>query len=78
MIFSSLAMYVNTVDINPQNCLGSGSRIAMVTTQPKTRHERFFPICYSIYHNTLNVNRYTEFLFISRHGPLVRPRNSRE
>ncbi len=35
MIFSSLAMHVNTVDIDPQNGLGSGSCIAMVTTQPR-------------------------------------------
>ena len=35
MIFSSLAMHVNTVDINPQNYLSSGNGIAMVTTQPR-------------------------------------------
>ena len=35
MIFSTLAMHVNTVDINPKNCLGSGGGIAMVTTQPR-------------------------------------------
>ena len=35
MIFSSLAMHVNTVGINTKNYLGSGGGIAMVTTQPR-------------------------------------------
>ncbi len=34
--------------------------------------------CYSIYHNILNVINCFVFLFIFRHGPLTRQRNSRD
>ena len=77
MIFSSWAVLIK-FDINP---IIVSIAVAVLPGQqhsPETTWTFLSNYCYSFYHNILNVINCSVFLFIFRHGPLTRQRNSPE
>ncbi len=77
MIFSSWTMLIQ-FDINPDNRSIAVAVLPGQQRSPETTGMFLSNYCYSIYHNILNVINCSVFLFIFRHGPLTRPRNSPE